>query len=145
MRLKVMSVLAAVLLVAACSGQEEAPVTTSGSTTATAPTSAGPAPGSQEDLLVKVGDRIFFDTDRSEIKPEGRATLERLAAWMQENPGTALTVEGHCDERGTREYNLALGERRANSVRSYMEALGVEGSRLNVISYGNYLSCTTIT
>lgn len=135
MRFKFLTVFAALLLLASCGGDEPAP-TTSGSTTATAPAPAGPPPGSQEELLVKVGDRIFFDTDKSELKREARATLERLAAWMNENPGVAITIEGHCDERGTREYNLALGDRRAAAARNYLIALGTNSARLGTISYG---------
>jgi peptidoglycan-associated lipoprotein len=70
------------------------------------------------------------------LKPQARSTIEALAAWMNEHPGVALTIEGHCDERGTREYNLALGERRANAVRDYLVALGISGNRLGTISYG---------
>ena len=136
MRFKLLMVLAAGLLLAACgSSDREAASTTSGSTTGTT-SAAGPAPGSQEQLLQQVGDRVFFDTDRSDLKPQARSTIEALAAWMNEHPGVALTIEGHCDERGTREYNLALGERRANAVRDYLVALGVSGNRLGTISYG---------
>jgi peptidoglycan-associated lipoprotein len=96
----------------------------------------GPTPGTQEHLVVNVGDRVFFDFDRSDLRPEARATVEALAAWLGSYPAVTLTIEGHCDERGTREYNLALGERRANAVRDYLIALGVDAGRLNTISYG---------
>lgn len=136
MRFKLLMVLAAGLMLAACGSSDgESAPTTTGSTTGTT-SAAGPAPGSQEQLLQQVGDRVFFDTDRSELKPQARSTIEALAAWMNEHPGVALTIEGHCDERGTREYNLALGERRANAVRDYLVALGVSGNRLGTISYG---------
>jgi peptidoglycan-associated lipoprotein len=137
MRFKLLMVLAAGLLLAACgsSDRDTAP-TTSGSAVTGSASSAGPAPGSQEQLVQQVGDRVFFDTDRSELKPQARSTIEALAAWMNEHPGVALTIEGHCDERGTREYNLALGERRANAVRDYLVALGISGNRLGTISYG---------
>lgn len=136
MRFKLLMVLAAGLLLAACgSSDNDTAPTTTGSTTGST-VSSGPAPGSQEQLLQQVGDRVFFDTDRSEIKPQARGTIEALAAWMNEHPGVALTVEGHCDERGTREYNLALGERRANAVRDYLVALGISGNRVGTISYG---------
>ncbi len=136
MRFKLLMVLAAGLMLAACgsSDRESAPTTT-GTTTGTT-TASAPAPGSQEQLLQQVGDRVFFDTDRSEIKPQARSTIEALAGWMNEHPGVALTIEGHCDERGTREYNLALGERRANAVRDYLVALGISGNRVGTISYG---------
>ena len=83
-----------------------------------------------------MGDRVFFDYDRSDLTGESLDTVNQVATWMQQHPDITLTLEGHADERGTREYNLALGERRANAVRSYMEALGVDSSRLLVISYG---------
>lgn len=137
MRFKLLMVLAAGLMLAACGSSDEdtAPTTTTG-TTATGTASAGPASGSQEQLLQQVGDRVFFDFDSSELKPQARSTIEALAAWMNEHPGVALTIEGHADERGTREYNLALGDRRANAVRDYLAALGISGNRLNTISYG---------
>ena len=94
-------------------------------------------PKSQEWLVVNVGDRVFFDYDKSNLTSEDQDTIEKVVAWMQTHPEVTLTLEGHADERGTSEYNLALGERRANSVRRYMEALGIDGSRLSVISYGN--------
>lgn len=96
----------------------------------------GPQPGTQQDLVVNVGDRVFFGYDQYDLTPEAQRTLEMQAEWMKRYPNVHLTIEGHCDERGTREYNLALGERRANSVKSYMVALGVEPSRINTISYG---------
>lgn len=96
----------------------------------------GPAPGTQEDLVVDVGDRVFFDFDSSELSDEAKQTIERLAAWLRENPGTRLTVEGHADERGTREYNLALGSRRASAVKDYLVALGVAPERVQTVSYG---------
>jgi len=96
----------------------------------------GPAPGTQEDLVVDVGDRVFFDFDTSELTEDAKQTIERLAAWLRENPGTRLTVEGHADERGTREYNLALGSRRASAVKDYLVALGVDPERVQTVSYG---------
>jgi len=96
----------------------------------------GPAPGTQEDLVVDVGDRVFFDFDTSELTEDAKQTIERLAAWLRENPGTRLTVEGHADERGTREYNLALGSRRASAVKDYLVALGVDPERIQTVSYG---------
>ncbi len=96
----------------------------------------GPAPGSQQDLVVNVGDRVFFGYDRYDLTPEAQSTLELQAEWMKRYPSVTVTVEGHCDERGTREYNLALGERRANAVKSYLVALGVDPMRVNTISFG---------
>ena len=83
-----------------------------------------------------VGDRVFFALDSSVVDSEGQGTLERQAAWLKANPNVNITLEGHADERGTREYNLALGERRANSVANYLVALGVDKARLSTISYG---------
>lgn len=91
---------------------------------------------SQEDLVANAGDRVFFGYDSSELSAEGRATLEKQAQWLRTYANTTVTIEGHCDERGTREYNLALGERRANAVRNYLISLGVDANRINTISYG---------
>jgi peptidoglycan-associated lipoprotein len=144
MRFKLLTLFAAALLVAACetAPEETAATDTSGAveTPAVQPTPApapsGPAPGSQEDLLLNVGDRVFFAFDRSDLNTDSRATLEKLAAWMTTNQNVTITIEGHCDERGTREYNLALGERRSDAARDYLVALGVDGGRLTTISYG---------
>lgn len=94
------------------------------------------APGTQQDLAQNVGDRVFFAYDHFDISDEARATLQKQATWLQQYPNLSITIEGHCDERGTREYNLALGERRANSVKNYLVGLGVPASRINTISYG---------
>lgn len=143
MRFKFLTIFAATLLLAACETPSEESGDTTAATTATtstttAPTTtiSGPTPGSQEDLVVNVGDRIFFDYDKSDLSPEARATVEALAVWMSSYPATTIGIEGHCDERGTREYNLALGERRASSVHDYLVALGVAPNRLSTISYG---------
>ncbi|MDY0029980.1 MAG: peptidoglycan-associated lipoprotein Pal [Pseudobdellovibrionaceae bacterium] len=96
----------------------------------------GVMPGTQQDLVVNVGDRVFFGYDQSDLSYEARTTLERQATWMKQYPSVTVTIEGHADERGTREYNLALGERRAASVRSYLMSLGVDSNRVNTISYG---------
>ncbi len=96
----------------------------------------GPAPGTQQDLVVNVGDRVFFGFDRYDLTSEAQRTLEKQAEWLKRHSHVRVTVEGHCDERGTREYNLALGERRAQSVKSYLVALGVPSGRIHVVSYG---------
>lgn len=96
----------------------------------------GVEPGSQEDLEITVGDRIFFEYDSAVLSPLATQTLDRQAAWLQSYPDLTVTVEGHADERGTREYNLALGDRRANSVRNYLVALNVDPGRVLTISYG---------
>src|SRR3546814_3102049 len=85
--------------------------------------------GSQEELTVEVGDRVFFDFDSYDVRADQRGTVEALAAWLDTNPSVTLTIEGHADERGTREYNLALGDRRANAVRDYLVALGTNPAR----------------
>lgn len=99
-------------------------------------TLAGAAPGTQADLVVNVGDRVFFGYDRYDISGEAQMTLDKQAAWLQQYPSLSITIEGHADERGTREYNLALGERRANAVKNYLVASGVDAGRINTISYG---------
>ena len=137
------------LLVAAC---ETAPTETgdssgggastqtsgSGSTTTvvTETTTTTVQPGSQEDLVLNVGDRVFFGFDKYDIADEAQSTLQRQAAWLNANPTVTLVIEGNCDERGTREYNLALGERRATAVKNYLVTLGVSADRLSTISYG---------
>jgi peptidoglycan-associated lipoprotein len=99
--------------------------------------SAGTAtPGSEQDFVVNVGDRVFFETDSSELTPQARVTLDKQAQWLQHYRTYAFTLEGHADERGTREYNIALGARRAQAVRDYLTARGVEGSRMRTISFG---------
>ncbi len=147
MRLQFLTLVAAAFFLAACgtsaedsgAGTGAGTATTTQPATTTAPAVAaipGPQPGSQEHLVVNVGDRVFFDFDKSDLKPAGRSTVEALATWMNNFPAARITVEGHCDERGTREYNLALGERRANAVYDYLLALGVQANRLRTISYG---------
>ncbi len=94
-------------------------------------------PGSQEDFVRSVSaDRIFFDTDRFNIDTEDQVTLQSQAQWLAKYPNTRVTVEGHADERGTRDYNLALGERRANSAKNYLASLGVDAGRIQTVSYG---------
>ncbi|KOF18224.1 membrane protein [Ensifer adhaerens] len=93
-------------------------------------------PGSQQDFTVNVGDRIFFDTDSTSIRADAQQTLDRQAQWLAKYPNYAVTVEGHADERGTREYNLALGARRAASTKDYLISRGVPANRLKTISYG---------
>jgi peptidoglycan-associated lipoprotein len=126
------------MLVAACQSapKQEAAATGAGTVAPPAPTQTGPAPGSRADFEANVGDRVFFGYDRYDLQPEATATLDRQAAWLKKYPAVTVTVEGHCDERGTREYNLALGERRATAVKNYLTALGVDPARLQTISYG---------
>jgi len=93
-------------------------------------------PGSQQDFVVNVGDRVFFETDSSELTDQARATLDKQAQWLNNYNRYAFTVEGHADERGTREYNIALGARRAETVRQYLVSRGVSAQRMRTISYG---------
>jgi peptidoglycan-associated lipoprotein len=94
------------------------------------------APGSQQDFVVNVGDRVFFETDSSELTDQARATLDKQAQWLNNYNRYAFTIEGHADERGTREYNIALGARRAETVREYLVSRGISGQRMRTISYG---------
>ena len=93
-------------------------------------------PGSQEDLTQSAGDRIFFDTDHNSLTPQATAILDRQSSWLQQYPQVNVWVAGNCDERGTEEYNLALGQRRATADRDYLVAHGVQRSRIETISYG---------
>ena len=128
---KLGAVVLAMGVLAACSStKEEPPVTTS-----TAPSSTV-RPGTQEDLKTNVGDTVFFDFDSHAIRADAQATLQKQAAWLKKFPAVRLVVEGHCDERGTREYNLALGDRRAYAVKEFLVSLGVDGNRLQNKSYG---------
>jgi peptidoglycan-associated lipoprotein len=140
---KIIGVLGGLLLLAACSS---APETAPGGPPGGAggPGAGGPGgigsrnalPGSQQDLEASAGDRVFFAFDRSDITPESQQILERQADWLRRYPNVTVTIEGHCDERGTREYNLALGERRAQAVKNVLVALGIPAPRISTISYG---------
>jgi peptidoglycan-associated lipoprotein len=141
-----------VAVLAACSKKSVAPepvVAPQAPQAQSTPSTAGPSvdtgsvnassltPGSLEDLIATAGsDRVFFAYDSSDIDGSAQETLRKEAGWMQKNAGVRITIEGHCDERGTREYNLALGDRRAEAVKSYLVSLGVSGGRINTISYG---------
>ena len=94
------------------------------------------APGSAQDFVVNVGDRVFFESDSSELTPQSIATLDKQAQWLGRYNRYAFTVEGHADERGTREYNIALGARRAQTTHDYLTARGVAANRMKTISYG---------
>jgi len=127
MRLKVLTALAAVAMLAACETPSEG-TTGTGSGQSRAQT--------LQEQLVAVGDRVFFDYDKSDLKPEARRQVERWADFLKKNASATITVEGHCDERGTREYNLGLGERRANATKNYLVSQGIEARRVATISYG---------
>jgi peptidoglycan-associated lipoprotein len=127
---------AAALMVSACTTKPAAVETAPPPQSATTTTTSSIIPGSAEDLKVNVGDTVHFDYDQYAVTDEGRGILQRQAAWLAKYPSVRLTIEGHCDERGTREYNLALGARRANAVKEYLVSLGVSSGRLDTISYG---------
>lgn len=127
MRFKILPAFAAMMLLAACETTPE---------TASASTGGAIRPGSQEDLAANAGDRVFFGFDRYELTSEARTTLTAQAGWLRKYPDAKFLVEGHADERGTREYNLALGARRANATRDYLVAQGVEARRLSTTSFG---------
>ncbi|MBV8506307.1 MAG: peptidoglycan-associated lipoprotein Pal [Alphaproteobacteria bacterium] len=143
MWMKLIGILGGLLLLAACSS---APETAPGGPPGGAggPGVGGPGgigsrnalPGSQQDLEASAGDRVFFAFDRSDITPEAQEILARQADWLRRYPNVTVTIEGHCDERGTREYNLALGERRAQAVKNVLVASGIPASRISTISYG---------
>ena len=107
-----------------------------GTITETSPESASITPVSQEDLIVNVGDRVFFNYDSSDLDSDAQELLQDQVAWLKQYSDVSVTVEGHCDERGTREYNLALGEKRAQSVKNYLISLGISSDRISTISYG---------
>ena len=124
--IKALAALAAMLVMAACSSQQEA----------AAPATTTVTPGSVADFRQNVGDRVFFYTDQSGIREDGRQTLTRQAEWLKKYTNYQITVEGHCDERGTREYNFALGERRANAAKQYLVAQGIPAARIRTVSLG---------
>jgi peptidoglycan-associated lipoprotein len=136
---KLLAALAAATLIAAC-----ADTTDSDATAATGGVGAGAAglgagqarPGSQEDLVANVGDRVFFDYNVASVRADQRPVLERQAGWLQRYPQVAVTIEGHADERGTREYNFSLSARRAQTVRDYLASRGINPSRFRTVSYG---------
>jgi peptidoglycan-associated lipoprotein len=114
------------LAVAGCAKQPDQTAAIAGAAT----------PGSQQDFIVNVGDRIFFESDSSELTPQARDTLDKQAQWLNQYNRYAFTIEGHADERGTREYNIALGARRAQTVQAYLVSRGVMAQRMHTISYG---------
>jgi peptidoglycan-associated lipoprotein len=123
------AVLAAALAISACANKtgDDAQANAAGAAT----------PGSQQDFVVNVGDRVFFETDSTELTPQARATLDKQAQWLTNySQYSQFTIEGHADERGTREYNIALGARRAQAARDYLASRGIQPQRMRTISYG---------
>lgn len=149
MRFKIVALCAALLLVTACESMGDGAsgsASGSGSKWGAGGKAAGiergalknpnAKPGSVEDFTDNVGDHVFFGFDSADLSDEGRATLDAQAAWLKEYGSVNITVEGHCDERGTREYNLALGQKRASATKKYLVAAGVPASRIETVSYG---------
>ncbi|WP_428487654.1 peptidoglycan-associated lipoprotein Pal [Rhodopila sp.] len=131
MNIKILGAFAAVALMTACSSKPDT-TTSGGGATST----SGIVPGSQEDLVANVGDRVFFGFNTSTLQPDAEGTLDKQADWLAKYGSVNVQVAGNCDERGTEEYNLALGERRARSAAAYLTAKGVAGGRISTISYG---------
>ena len=124
--LKLAAVLAVALTMGACANKNAATDAMANAAT----------PGSQQDFVVNVGDRVFFESDSTELSSTAQATLDKQARWLQQYSRYSFTVEGHADERGTREYNFALGARRAEVTKEYLAAKGISASRIKTISYG---------
>jgi peptidoglycan-associated lipoprotein len=135
MNIKTFGALAALALLAACADKPKMDdaMKGGGETMAAKP---GITPGSQEDLVANVGDRVFFATDKSAVTADDKATLDRQSAWLGKYGSNNVQLAGNCDERGTEEYNIALGQRRANAARDYLVAKGVSAGRITTISYG---------
>jgi peptidoglycan-associated lipoprotein len=135
-----LTVVSASVLLAACTTKkaaEEAPPPPAQTYSQQQSTSTSSiVPGSAEDLRVNVGDTVHFDYDKYDVLDADKSTLQRQAAWLSKYPSVRVTIQGNCDERGTREYNLALGARRANAVKEYLVSLGASASRIDTISYG---------
>ena len=142
MRMKFLPALAIVLAISACADKDKNAGDTSGMGNGSdvghigGMNSNGVQPGTEQDLAQNVGDRVRFETNHSDLTTEARATLDRQAAWLKKYGNLTVTVEGHCDERGTREYNLALGERRAEAAKRYLVASGIPANRIQTVSYG---------
>jgi peptidoglycan-associated lipoprotein len=125
-------VLAALSLLAGCASQAE----TNSAQISGTDGKASVTPGTQRDFTVNAGDLVYFSTDSTDLTPEAQATLQKQAQWLKQYPQFAISIEGHADERGTREYNIALGARRANAVRNYLAQNGVPATRLRTTSFG---------
>jgi len=138
---------AAAAAMAACASQKPPPPAPTPYTPAPAPAPyappppvasgpTGPIPGSVQDFVINAGDRVYFDFDQFTLREDAKAVLDRQAQWLLRYPRVMIRIEGNADERGTREYNLALGARRAESVRAYLTGRGIPGGRISTISYG---------
>jgi peptidoglycan-associated lipoprotein len=133
------AIIALLPLVAACTTKPTQTAATTPPPTVTQPVQhvqSGILPGSAKDFEVNVGDTVHFDYNQSNVRDDDKAMLQRQAAWLNKYPAVQVTIEGHCDERGTRSYNLALGAKRAEAVKEYLSSVGVSSSRMTTISYG---------
>jgi len=135
MQTRTAAALATIALLAACSNTPQTATTGAGSG-AGGLGAGGAAPGSQQDLASNVGDRVYFAFDSSRLGPDDQVTLDRQAQWLQKYAQVGVQLAGNCDDRGTEEYNLALGQRRANAARDYLAARGVDPARVETISFG---------
>jgi peptidoglycan-associated lipoprotein len=126
------------LFVAACSTSDQGGTsnTGSGNTGQTNTGSTGPARGTQAELNQTIGDRVFFNTDSYNVSGAANATVQAWAQWLARNPNVSVLVEGHCDERGTRDYNLALGARRSHAIKAALQSMGIDGGRIETTTYG---------
>jgi peptidoglycan-associated lipoprotein len=129
---RIAAALSTLMLVAACASKNNA----AGGAGMAGGAGGVASPGSQQDFVVNVGDRVFFMEDQSDLTPQAQSTLAKQAQWLRAYPRYTVTIEGHADERGTREYNIALGARRAQAVRDYLASRGVQAHRMRTISYG---------
>jgi len=129
--LRLVAALGAVLLMGACASKNQA-----GAGSGVGGAGGAAVPGSQQDFVVNVGDRVFFAEDQSDLSGQAQATLSKQAQWLRAYPRYTVTIEGHADERGTREYNIALGARRAQAARDYLTSQGIAAGRMRTISYG---------
>jgi peptidoglycan-associated lipoprotein len=134
MNIRMIGAFSAVALLAACA--EKPPETATATGTGGGTMAPGIVPGSEEDLAKNVGDRVFFAFDKAALSSDDKATLDRQAAWLGKFPTVNVQIAGNCDERGTEEYNIALGQRRANAARDYLVARGTADGRITTISYG---------
>jgi peptidoglycan-associated lipoprotein len=136
MKITTFAALAAVSVLAACASKPAENGSGSQGMTSTAPSTGSVVPGSEEDLVANVGDRVFYEFNSSALTEAGQTTLSKQADWLAKYPNVTVQVAGNCDDRGTEEYNLALGNRRANAAKDFLVAKGVSSSRLTTISYG---------
>jgi len=136
MKITTIAALAAVSLLAACASKPKNDMSNTNGMSTGGPTSSGPIGGSEEDLVQNVGDRVFYEFNKSTLTDEAQATLSKQAGWLARYPNVRIQVAGNADDRGTEEYNLALGNRRANAARDFLVAKGVSNDRISTISYG---------